>query len=148
MTANQLAINVEQAGVPGDKNDSKGDGKNKQKPETKTRSLTINVRRIGNCDGNITLKVAFIGYDVAANKRVINQETEVKAEATPGKGNSYTETSAPFTYIPPGIDKKTKKVTPDSGTKPSGWVVRVYQQGRFVTAAASSPELVSWIAKQ
>lgn len=141
MTASQLVMTVTQSGVP--KVAAKGDT-----AVTKIRAVGINLRRLGNCDGHVTLKIAFVGQDVATNKKVVNAQTEKAAEAVPGKGNEYTETSAPFVYFPPSVDPKTKKPIPASGTKPLGWVVRVFQGDKLLAATASNPDLVAWIGKQ
>ena len=37
---------------------------------------------------------------------------------------------------------------PASGTKPSGWVVRVYQGDKLLTSTASTPELIPWLNTQ
>ena len=141
MTASQLAMTVMQAGVP--QITPKGDTS-----VTKVRSVIINLRRIGNCDGHVTLKIAFVGQDVVTDKKVVNAQTEKPAEAVPGKGNEYTENSAPFVYFPPSVNPKTKKPIPASGTKPLGWVVRVFQGDKMLSAQSSNPDLVEWIGKQ
>jgi len=136
MAATQLSMTVQQGSEP------------QSSPNTKIRSLSINLRRIGRCDGRVTLKTCFVGIDVTTKKKVINSEAVKEAEAIPGSGNDYTETSSAFVYIPPSVDPKTKKPIPPSGTKPSGWVVRVYQGGKLLKAVASTPELVEWLTAQ
>ncbi|MBW8780513.1 MAG: hypothetical protein JF599_01295 [Verrucomicrobia bacterium] len=115
---------------------------------SKVRALTIKIHRLGQCDGKVTLKVAFVGTDVATKQKVINRQTEKAAEALPDKDTEYSETSAPFVYNPPSVDPKTKKPIPASGTKPFGWVVRVFQGGKLVTAMGSNADLADWIDKQ
>ena len=141
MAANQLAMTVAQSGVP--QVTAKGDT-----AVTKVRAVSINLRRIGNCNGNVTLKVAFIGLDVTTNKKILISQTEKAAEAVPGKGNDYTETSAPFVYNPPSVDPKTKKPIPANGSKPLGWVVRAFQGDKLLASASSNPDLVDWVGKQ
>lgn len=141
MTASQLVMTVMQSGVP--QVATKGDPS-----VTKIRAITVNIHRVGNCDGHVTLKIAFVGQDVATNKKVVNSQTEKAAEAVPGKGSEYTETSAPFVYFPPSVDPKTKKPIPASGTKPLGWVVRVFQGDKLLSSQSSNPDLVEWIGKQ
>ena len=141
MTASQLAMTVEQSGVP----QVAANGSTKV---IKVRALTIKMRSVGHCDGKVTLKIAFVGTDVTTNQKVANRQTEKKAEVLPGKDTEYTETSAPFVYIPPSVDLKTKKRIPDSGIKPFGWVVRVFQDGKLVKTMSSNADLVDWIIKQ
>lgn len=136
MAVNQLVMTVQQSGAP------------QVAANTKVRSVTINLRRIGRCDGHVTLKTCFVGVDVTTKKKVVNSKFVKEAEAVPGKGNEYTETSASFVYNPPSEDPKTKKPIPASGTKPSGWVVRVYQGDKLLTATASTPELIPWLSTQ
>jgi hypothetical protein len=109
MTSSQLVITVEQSGVP--------QAAVKGSPKViKVRALTIKMRSVGRSDGKVTLKIAFVGTDVTTNKKFVNSQTEKEAEALPGKDTEYTVTSAPFVYIPPSEDLKTKKQIPDSGT--------------------------------
>lgn len=141
MASSQLAMTVEQSGVP----QVAVNGSDKV---IKLRALTIKIRKVGRGDGKITLKIAFVGTDVTTNKKVINKQTEKKAEALPGKDMEYTVTSAPFVYNPPSIDPKTKKHIPANGTKPFGWVVRAYQGGKLLKATSTNPDLVDWIDSQ
>lgn len=141
MAASQLSMTVTQSGVPYVA--PKGDT-----AVTKVRAVAVNLRRVGNCDGKVTLKIAFVGQDVVTNKKIVISQTEKPAEAVPGKGNDYSETSAPFVYYPPSVDPKTKKPIPASGSKPLGWVVRVFQGDKLLASASSNPDLVGWIAKQ
>ena len=136
MAVNQFVMTVQQSGVP------------QLSPNTKVRSVTINIRRVGRSDGHITLKTCFIGVDVTTKKKVVNSKFVKEAEAVPGKGNEYTETSSSFVYNPPSEDPKTKMPIPASGTKPSGWVVRVYQGDKLLTSTASTPELIPWLNTQ
>ena len=142
MEASQLVMTVQQSGVP----------QLAPKPgalsESKVRNLAINLRRIAECNGHVTLKVSFVGLDVATKKRVVGDETSKDAEAVPGKGNEYSVNSAPFVHVFPSFDKKTKKPVPASGAKPAGWVVRVFQGDKLLAAAASTPELIAWLAAQ
>ena len=89
MAVNQFVMTVQQSGVP------------QLSPNTKVRSVTINIRRVGRSDGHITLKTCFIGVDVTTKKKVVNSKFVKEAEAVPGKGNEYTETSSSFVYNPP-----------------------------------------------
>jgi hypothetical protein len=77
MASSQLAMTVEQSGVP--QIPVKGSPN-----VVKVRAITIKIRRVG---------------------------------------------PAPFVYIPPSINSKTKKPIPASGTKPFGWVVRFSKVG-------------------
>ena len=106
MSANQLVMTVQQSGVP------QAPAKPGDLNETKIRNLKINLIRIGSCNGHVTLKIAFIGQDAVTFKKVVNGETEKDAEAVPGGGNDYSETSPPFVYVFPSFDKKTKKTFP------------------------------------
>ena len=141
MASSQLVMTVEQSGVP--QVAVKGSPK-----VIKVRALTIKLRSVGRSDGKVTLKIAFVGTDVTTDKKTINRQIEKKAEALPGKDTEYTVTSAPFVYVPPSVDLKTKKRIPESGTKPFGWVVRVYQGGKLLKATSSNPDLVDWIGTQ
>ncbi len=141
MTASQLAMTVEQSGVP-------QVAVNGSPKVIKVRAVTIKIHRVGSCNGNVILKIAFVGTDVTTNQKVVNRQTEKKAEALPGKDKEYTETSAPFVYNPPSVNPKTKKPIPANGTKPFGWVVRVFQDGKLVKAMSSNADLVDWITKQ
>lgn len=141
MAPNQLVMTVLQSGVP--QVATKG-----ETSVSKVRAISVNLRRLGQCDGNVTLKIGFVGEDVVTKKKILVSQTEKKAEATPGKGNDYSETSAPFVYNPPSIDPKTKKPIPASGSKPLGWVVRVFQGDKLLAATASNPDLVDWVAHQ
>ncbi len=134
-------MTVEQSGVP--QVVAKG-----STSVVKVRAVTIKMHRVGSCNGNVTLKIAFVGTDVTTNQKVVNSQTEKKAEAIPGKDTEYTATSAPFVYNPPSVDPKTKKPIPANGTKPLGWVVRVFQDGKLVKAVSSNTDLVDWIGKQ
>ncbi|MBW8782912.1 MAG: hypothetical protein JF599_13645 [Verrucomicrobia bacterium] len=141
MTSSQIAMTVEQSGVP--QIAVKG-----STSVTKVRAMTIKMHRIGSCDGKITLKIAFIGTDASTDKKIVNKQTEKETEIFPGKDTEYTETSAPFVYNPPSVNPKNKQTASASGSKPSGWVVRVFQGGRLVKAMSSNSDLVDWIDKQ
>ena len=140
ITASQLSMTVEQSGVP--QVTAKGSTK-----IVKVRAVTIKMRSVGRSDGKVTLKIAFIGTDVTTNQKVVNRQTEKKTEALPGKDTEHTVTSSPFVYIPASVDPKTKKQIPESGTKPFGWVVRVYQGGKLLKATSTNPDLIDWIDK-
>lgn len=141
MTASQLSMTVEQSGVP----QVAAPGSTKI---VKVRAVTIKMHRVGSCNGNVTLKIAFVGTDVTTDQKIVNRQIEKKVEAFSGKDTEYTVTSAPFIYIPPSVNPKTKKRIPDSGTKPLGWVVRVFQDGKLVKAVSSNADMIDWIIKQ
>lgn len=65
------------------------------------RLLPAGRRARGHCDGAVTLKIGFVGMDIATNKKVLVSQTGKKAEAAPGKGNDYSETSTPFVHVSP-----------------------------------------------
>ena len=141
ITASQLSMTVQMDGVP------QNQPKAADHSTTKVRSLTINVLRIGRCNGHLSLKVGFVGWDVAEKHKVLNVATDKDAEAIPGTGNVYTFTSDPFVFVPAHLDPKTKKPIPASGTKPLGWVVRVFQGDKLVTAQSSNADLIPWISQ-
>ena len=142
MEAAQLVMTVQQSGVP------QLAPKSGALSESKVRNLTINLRRIAECNGHVSLKVSFVGLDVVTKKRVVSDETTKDAEAVPGKGNEYSLNSAPFVHVFPSFDKQTNKPIPASGVKPAGWVVCVFQGDKLLAAAASTPELSPWLAAQ
>lgn len=141
ITANQLSISVEQSAVP--QIAVKGSAS-----ATKVRAVTIKMHRIGHGDGKVTLKIAFVGTDVTTNKKVVVSQTKQEAEVVSGKESVFTETSAPFVYNLPSVDPKTKKPIPASGTKPFGWIVRVFQGDRLLKSMSSNADLVDWINTQ
>lgn len=143
ITAGQLSIRVQQNDVPQPavkKKDVESQG------ITKVRSLSITLRRLGAGDGHVTLKTYFIGMDVETKQKTVASENTQQAEATAGAGNTYTETSKPLVAYPSAVDPKTKKVIPAHGSKPAGWVVRVYQDNTLLAATASTPDMIDWLA--
>ena len=125
ITASQLSLSVQQSGVPQTPVAKSKDKDKAPQGTTVMRAVTINIRRVGAADGRVTLETTFIGLDVETKQKVVNSERTKEAEAVPGAGNIYTETSEPFTAYPRSVDPKTKTVTPARGTKPVGWVVQV-----------------------
>jgi hypothetical protein len=143
ITAGQLIITVQQNDVPQPlvkRKDIESQG------VTKIRSLNITLRQLGAGDGHVTLKTYFISIDVQTKQKAITSENTQQAEATAGAGNTYTETSKPTVAYPSSVDPKTKKVIPAHGSKPVGWVVRVYQDNTLLTATASTPDMIDWLA--
>jgi len=106
-------------------------------------SLAVTLKKIGDCDGKVTIKACFFGQSVANGKIMLNSALTQKCEAVSGVGNTYGFKSKEFIYapekrIPSKTAKGRDKVVSAKGVLPHGSLVQIFAAGKLIATHASS----------
>ena len=131
MTSRQLLINVAEEAVP------------VANKAGKVNLLKVTLKKMNSCNGKVSIKVCFIGKDLAVQKSVVHSAETQEGEAVGGAGNTYEFKSPPFNFtpsMPAGPAKgsaKAKPEVPAKGHKPQGWIVQVFQGKQLVDTMES-----------
>jgi len=126
----QLSLSVVQSGVP-------------LRGTNRMNSLAVTLKKIGDCDGKVTIKACFFGKSVATGKITLNTALTLEGEAVAGAGNTYVFESKEFVYapekrIPSKTAKGRDKVVSAKGVLPHGSLVQVFGGGKLIATNASS----------
>ena len=126
----QLSLSVVQSGVP-------------LRGTNRMNSLAVTLKKIGDCDGKVTIKACFFGKSVNTGKKTLNKALTREGEAVAGAGNTYVFESDEFIYepsktIPTKTAKGRDKGVPAKGVLPHGSLVQIFAAGKLIATHASS----------
>jgi hypothetical protein len=126
----QLSLNVVQSAIP-----SRG--------TNRMNALAVTLKKIGDCEGKVTIKACFFGQNVTTGKIMLNKAQTREGYAVAGAGNTYVFESEEFIYapsktIPTKTAKGRDKVVPAKGVLPHGSLVQVFVRGKLIATHASS----------
>ena len=126
----QLSMTVVQTGLPA-------------RGTNRMNLLAVTLKKIGDCDGKLTIKACFFGKSVSTGKITLNKAHTQEGEAVSGAGNTYRFKSEEFIYAPEKrIPSKTAngrdKVVSAKGVLPHGSLVQVFVRGKLIATHASS----------
>ncbi|MCS6245486.1 MAG: hypothetical protein H2172_16765 [Opitutus sp.] len=126
----QLSLSVVQSGVP-------------LRGTNRMNSLAVTLKKIGDCDGKVTIKACFFGQSVANGKITLNTALTREGEAVSGAGNTYNFKSEEFIYapekrVPSTTAKGRDKVVSAKGVLPHGSLVQIFVGGKLIATNASS----------
>ena len=130
INSRQLSLTVVQSGVPA-------------KGTHRMNSLAVTLRKMGDCDGRVTIKAYFFGRDVTSGEISLNGAKTREGEAVAGVGNTYVFESDEFVYAPEKTIPKTTakgrdKVVPAKGVLPHGSLVQVFIKDELIATHATS----------
>ncbi len=114
-----------------------------RKGTNRMNSLAVTLKKIGDCDGRVTMRVCFFGRNVSSGKISLNKAQAREGEAVPGAGTTYVFQSDEFAYVPGKTSSKTtsngkNRVVPAKGVLPHGSLVQVFAGDRLIATHASS----------
>ena len=106
-------------------------------------SLAVTLKKIGGCDGKVTIKACFFGQNVVTGKITLNTALTREGEAVSGAGNTYSFKSEEFIYapekrIPATTAKGREKVVSAKGVLPHGSLVQIFAEDKLIATHASS----------
>jgi hypothetical protein len=126
----QLSLTVVQSGLPA-------------RGTNRMNALAVTLKKIGDCDGKVTIKACFFGQNVTTGKIMLNKAQTREGDAVAGAGNTYVFESEEFIYapsktIPTKTAKGRDKVVSAKGVLPHGSLVQVFVGGKLIATHASS----------
>jgi hypothetical protein len=130
INSEQLGLSVVQSAVP-------------LKGTNRMNSLAVTLKKIGACDGRVTMRVCFFGRNVSSGKISLNKAHAREGEAVPGAGTTYVFQSDEFAYVPEKTSSKAisngkNRVVPAKGILPHGSLVQIFAGDRLIATHASS----------